>query len=255
MIQTSGAGEQGEQGGMTWPEAGIGFDYAFQPIVELGTRSIFAYEALVRGPHGEPAFSILSRVSPRHRYSFDMACRAKAVRMAARLGVREYLAINFFPNAVFGAQACIRSTLEEVQRSNFPVEKLIFEVSEAEQVHDREYLASVFREYRRLGFSTAIDDFGAGYAGLNLLAEYQPDIIKIDMGLVRGIDRNRARQAIVHGVIDICRKLGKRVLAEGVETKQERDFLHAAGIGLMQGFLFGKPAFRALGAVDPAAWD
>ena len=109
---------------------------------------------------------------------------------------------------------------------------------------DRPHLVNIFREYRRFGFRTAIDDFGAGYAGLNLLAEYQPDIVKIDMDLVRGIDTSQPKQAIVKGIVSICAALKVRVLAEGIETTAERDFLSSTGIDLMQGYLFCKPAFQ-----------
>jgi EAL domain-containing protein (putative c-di-GMP-specific phosphodiesterase class I) len=231
----------------------IDFEYAYQPIVDLTTQSVFAHEALVRGPHGEPAFFILSQVNDRNRYSFDQACRVRAVTAAANLGMKEPLSINFFPNTGH-AEVSIRGTLEAAQRCNFPIGKIIFEVSEAEQVRDRSHLAGIFSEYQRSGCLTAIDDFGAGYAGLNLLAEYQPDIIKVDMGLVRGIDSCKPRQTIVRGLIDICANLGKRILAEGIETRAERDFLYSAGIHLMQGYLFCKPAFRAIGEVDPSSW-
>lgn len=102
--------------------------------------------------------------------------------------MKELLSINFLPNAVYRPEVCIRSTFEAARVHGFPTEKIIFEVTEGEQVQDRAHLVNIFREYRRFGFQTAIDDFGAGYAGLNLLAEYQPDLIKIDMDLVRGID-------------------------------------------------------------------
>ncbi len=128
-------------------------------------------------------------------------------------------------------------------------------MTEGERVQDRPHLVNIFREYSRFGFRTAIDDFGAGYAGLNLLSEYQPDIIKIDMELVRNIDTSTPKQAIVYGIAAICAALNIRVLAEGIETKAERDFLRNAGIELMQGYLFCKPAFRAIGIIDPSAWD
>ena len=91
-------------------------------------------------------------------------------------------------------------------------------MTEGERVQDRAHLVNIFREYQRFGFRTAIDDFGAGYAGLNLLAEYQPHIVKIDMDLVRDIDTSPARQAIVRGVAAMCSDLGITVLAEGIET-------------------------------------
>jgi EAL domain-containing protein (putative c-di-GMP-specific phosphodiesterase class I) len=230
------------------------FTFAYQPIVDLEKRSIYAHEALVRGPNGESAYSVLSKVNEGNRYSFDQACRVKAVQGAAELKMQELLSINFLPHAVYRPEACIQSTFEAARVYDFPIERIIFEVAEAEQVHDRAHLVNIFQEYRRFGFSTAIDDFGAGYSGLNLLAEYQPDILKIDMDLTRGIDQNLPRQSIVKGIVAICRDLGMRVVAEGIETRGERDFLYGIGVHLMQGYLFCKPAFRALGEIEPAAW-
>jgi EAL domain-containing protein (putative c-di-GMP-specific phosphodiesterase class I) len=232
----------------------FGFVFAYQPIVDLATRSIFAHEALVRGPNGESAYSVLSQVNDDNRYSFDQACRVQAIRGAAELGMKELLSINFLPNAVYQPAACIRSTFEAARLYQFPIEQIIFEVTEGEQVLDRPHLVNIFREYERFGFRTAIDDFGAGYAGLNLLSEYQPDIIKIDMELVRDVDTSKPKQAIIEGIVSICAALNVRVLAEGIETTTERDFLRNAGIDLMQGYLFCKPAFQAIGVVEPSSW-
>ncbi len=234
----------------------LGFDivFAYQPIVDLRARSIYAHEALVRGPNGESAYSVLSQVTDATRYSFDQACRVQAIKGGAELGLKELLSINFLPNAVYQPAACIRSTFEAAQRYQFPIERIIFEVTEGERVQDRPHLVNIFREYRRFGFHTAIDDFGAGYAGLSLLSDYQPDIIKIDMELVRDIDTSKPKQAIVNGIVAICAALDVRVLAEGIETKAERDFLRDSGIDLMQGYFFCKPAFRAIGVIDPSAW-
>jgi EAL domain-containing protein (putative c-di-GMP-specific phosphodiesterase class I) len=230
------------------------FDYAYQPIVEVSSRSIYAHEALVRGPEGQSAASVLAEINESNRYQFDQACRVKAVTGAARLGMQEFLSINFLPNAVYRPEVCIRTTFAAALQNNFPIERIIFEVTEGEQVQDRPHLVNIFREYERFGFRTAIDDFGAGYAGLNLLAEYQPDIVKIDMDLVRGIDQHAPRQAIVQGITKICRDLDIRILAEGIETREERDFLMSAGIDLMQGYWFCKPVFQGLGKVPDAAW-
>jgi EAL domain-containing protein (putative c-di-GMP-specific phosphodiesterase class I) len=234
---------------------GFGFEYAYQPIVDFASRSIFAHEALVRGPQGESAASVLAQVTPENVYRFDQACRVKAVAGAARLGMRELLSINFLPNAVYRPEVCIRSTFEAARVHDFPIERIIFEVTEGERVQDRAHLVNIFEEYRRFGFQTAIDDFGAGYAGLNLLSEYQPDLIKIDMDLVRNIDSNAPRQAIVRAITAMCADLGIRVLAEGIETRAERDFLSDAGIDLMQGYWFSKPVFQGLGEIAQAAWE
>ena len=87
-----------------------------------------------------------------------------------------------------------------------------------------------------------------------MLADFQPDIVKLDMALARGIDASRARQAIARGVLRICEELDIRVLAEGIETPAERDFLLHEGVTLMQGYLFSRPAFQAVATIDPRAW-
>lgn len=232
--------------------AGLDFSFsmAFQPIVDLRRARIHAYEALVRGPANEGAASILSRVDDSNRYRFDQACRVKAIELAARLGLAQrencLLHINFLPNAVYRPDTCIRATLQAAAEFGFPTERIVFEVTEGERVRDEAHLQSIFTEYRRQGFSTAIDDFGAGYAGLNLLANFQPDIIKLDMALTRNVDRDPARHAIVAGVLMTCRALGITPIAEGVETVGELQALQDLGIELVQGYLLARPAFEQL---------
>lgn len=233
---------------------GFQFSYAFQPIVDIGTRSIFAHEALVRGPKDEPAPTVLAKVNEANRYRFDQACRAKAIKSASRLGMRSMLSINFMPNAIYRPELCIRATLAAAKSHDFPVDRIMFETVEGERVNDGKWLAEILREYKRIGFLTAIDDFGAGYAGLNLLAEFQPDVIKLDMELVRHVDTNRPRQAIARNVVRICEELGIRVIAEGIETIEECQFLQDIGVTLMQGFLFKKPMFEACADTETIAW-
>jgi EAL domain-containing protein (putative c-di-GMP-specific phosphodiesterase class I) len=223
---------------------------AFQPIVDVSERSIFAYEALVRGPDGASAADMLARVNDDNRYAFDQRCRVRAVEMAAALGMTEKLSINFMPNAVYEPSRCLRTTLEAAHRTGFPIENIIFETTEDARVDDADCLKKIFATYRQQGFKTAIDDFGAGYAGLNLLADFQPDIVKLDMALIRNIDTDRARQTIVGAVAAIGNLLGIRIIAEGVEQAREALVLHHLGISMMQGYLFAKPGFEMLPQVD-----
>lgn len=230
----------------------LGFDFtmAFQPIVDLETRRPFAYEALVRGPNGEGAGTVLTQVNDSNRYRFDQACRVKAIELASKLGLHKQagclLSINFMPNAVYRPETCIRATLEASREFGFPTECLMFEVTEGERVADPGHLVNIFNEYRKQGFTTAIDDFGAGYSGLNLLATFQPQVLKLDMELTRDICNHNARQAIVAGVLLVAQKLGITVVAEGVETQSECDCLAAMGVRYIQGYLFAKPGFESL---------
>ncbi len=222
------------------------FTFAFQPIVSTRSGKVFSYEALVRGLEGESAASILARVNDGNRYFFDQACRVKAITLASQLGLEAKLNINFLPNAVYRPELCIKTTLAAAKRLGFPIERIIFEVTESEKVTDGAHLGNIFAEYKRLGFATAIDDFGAGYAGLNFLAEYQPDYLKLDMALVRNIDCGPSRQAIVRGILAMCRGLGITVIAEGLESDGEFAWFSSEGVDLCQGYLFARPGFQAL---------
>ncbi|MDX2271376.1 MAG: EAL domain-containing protein [Cyanobacteriota bacterium] len=227
--------------------AGLGFDFtmAFQPIIDLETSQVFAQEALVRGLNQEPASYILSQINPENRYRFDQACRAKAIQLAAHLPIGSaYLSINFLPNAIYRPETCIRATLEAAKTYHFPQNQIMFEFTEGERIENHQHLIGIIREYQRLGFKTAIDDFGAGYAGLNLLAEFQPDIIKLDMALTRHINQDKVRRSIVLGILSVSRELNCEVIAEGIETYEELMTLREAGIHLFQGYYFARPTFE-----------
>lgn len=228
--------------------------FAFQPIVDVAHERIESYEALVRGTDGAGAADIIALVDERLQYRFDQTCRTTAIALAAKLGLTTKLNLNFMPNAVYRPELCIRTTLAAARAAaraaNFPINRIVFEVIETENVLEPDHLRGILSEYRRLGFSTAIDDFGAGFSGLGLLADFQPDLIKIDMKLVRGIDTDRPRQAIVRSIVALCRDLAIRTVAEGVETFAEYEWLAGAGVDLYQGYLFAKPGFESLPTVD-----
>lgn len=230
------------------------FSYAYQPILDVKKHQVFAHEALVRGAAGESAFSVLSKVNEDNRYKFDQACRVKAIKTAAAIGLPSRLSINFMPNAIYKPELCIRTTLEAARQFNFPIDQIIFETVEGEQVNDGKWLAQVLNEYQRIGFMTAIDDFGAGFAGLNLLADFHPDIIKLDMGLVRDIHTSKPRRAIVRGIADIAAELDILLVAEGVEVLDEYLCLRDLGVDLMQGYLFSKPLFESCVQLDKVHW-
>jgi EAL domain-containing protein (putative c-di-GMP-specific phosphodiesterase class I) len=228
----------------------LSFTMAFQPIVDLETGEIYAHEALVRGLDGGGAASVLSQLTESNRYSFDQACRVKAISLASRLGMQGFLSINFLPNAVYQPAACLRKTMEAAAEYDFPLHRLIFEVTENEQVRDPDHLKGIFQEYKRRGMITAIDDFGAGHSGLNLLAEFQPDIIKLDMELTRDIHLDRVRSAIVKSMVTLCLDLGISIVAEGIERVEEALALRELGVRLFQGYCFARPAMEALPPVD-----
>ncbi len=232
-------------------ELDFDFTMAFQPILDLSSQAVLAHEALVRGLDGEGAGAVLGRVTGANRFAFDQHCRVKAVELAAGLGLPGAVSINFMPNAVYEPAHCLRTTLDAARRTGTPLDRIVLEVTEGERVADAGHLRRILETYKRSGLVTAIDDFGAGYSGLNLLADFQPDIVKLDMELTRGIDTHRPRQAIVAAIVGLCRALSILPIAEGVETEGEMRALRGIGIDHMQGYLFARPR---IGAMAEIAW-
>lgn len=174
--------------------------------------------------------------------------------MAKKLGLQGMLSINFLPNAVYKPETCIRATLEAAKELDFPTDRIMFEVTEGEKVLDNDHLRNIFKEYKKHRFTTAIDDFGAGYAGLNLLADWQPDIIKLDMSLTRNVNDDRVRRSLVFGIISICKELDIKVIAEGIETREECLTLADEGVKLFQGYFFARPGFESLPTIPDDVW-
>ncbi|WP_409424931.1 MULTISPECIES: EAL domain-containing protein [unclassified Pseudoalteromonas] len=231
-------------------ELDFDFTMAFQPIINCQSNTIYGYEALVRGLNNESAFSIISQVNDDNRYTFDQLCRIKAIALASKLGINTMLSINFLPNAIYKPERCIRTTLEAAKKYNFPTTNIMFEFTEVEKIEDSSHVERVVSYYQELGFKTATDDFGSGYSGLNLLADFQTDIIKLDMALIRDIDKDTKRQTIVRNCLNMFKELNVMALAEGIETVEEYHWLKSAGIDLMQGYLFAKPGFECLPDVN-----
>lgn len=220
--------------------------FAFQPIVDIGSHAVFAYEALVRGRLNEPAAAVFAALETSQLHAFDRAARVQAIELAASLGLNVGLSVNFLPQALEALPDAVSSTIDAVRRAGLSAENIFLEVTEGELIRDLVGFAALINEYRTSGIHLVIDDFGAGYAGLNLLADFQPDVIKIDMHLVRDIDSKGPRQAIVRAVIQVSNELGIEVIAEGVETEPEYQWFKRAGVKLFQGYLFGKPEFECL---------
>ncbi|MEH8022075.1 EAL domain-containing protein [Rheinheimera metallidurans] len=223
---------------------------AFQPIIDWQTKSIFGYEALVRGPEGEGAGWVFQRINDSNKYYFDQACRVKAIETAARLNCSTFLNINFLPNAVYNPETCIKATIEAADLYGFDLNKLIFEVTEGEEIPDKAHLNRIFRSYAKRGFQTAIDDYGSGYATLEWLIELRPHILKLDMELIRNIELHPAKQHIVQQAIAQCELQGTTVLAEGIESQSELDYLASSGIRYFQGYYFAEPQLEQLVGVN-----
>jgi EAL domain-containing protein (putative c-di-GMP-specific phosphodiesterase class I) len=216
-----------------------GLYMVFQPVIRWKSRSLLGYEALLRTD--EPTMSnphlFFEAAGRLHRLpELGRAVRAQVARRAPEAPRDGLLFVNvhasdltdeqlWSPEAPLSAVAT-RVVLELTERASF---------SEILGVNER------VTAVRRLGFRIAIDDLGAGYAGLTTVSHLKPEMVKIDMSLIRGIESSEIKQSIVSAITRLCQELGMLVVAEGIETQLERDTVAALGCDHMQGFLFGRP--------------
>ena len=200
----------------------------------------------MRGSDGASAARVFERIPPDDLHRFDQESRVAAIELASRLHLPCKLNLNFLPRSLYASSAAVSSALEAAQRCGIAPDCLVLEITEGEVIDDHAAFGRVVNEFRRSGLQLAIDDFGAGYAGLTMLADFQPDLLKLDMTLVRGIEGSGPRQAIVRAIMQACIDLGIGVIAEGVETLEEYWWFKKAGVTLFQGYLFGRPQFEGL---------
>lgn len=233
-----------------WPE----FSFAFQPIVNVETHTIVSYEALVRGREQQSAFQIMQSVSDADRYHLDETMRQQALKLAAGLNIACNINLNILPMALEVSETAVYSTLELAKKYDIANSRITLEIIESEVIKNIDWFIASVNDFRQLGVHIAIDDFGAGYSGLNLLANFQPDSIKIDMSLLRDIESKGPKQAIVRGIICTCLDLGIDIIAEGIETEKEYLWCRNEGIELYQGFYFAKPSFETLPDVTYPDW-
>ena len=220
--------------------------FAFQPIIDAPSRKVTAYEALVRGPKNESADAILQGIKPADLATFDEECRKAALALAKRLEIGCDLNLNLLPQGFRADRDCLASTLDTAIEQGFTPERLVLEVTEGEVLGNQDRFTELISIYRGLGMRAAIDDFGSGYSGLNVLADFQPDQLKLDQYLVRGIQSRGPRQAIVRAILQVCRDLGIELIAEGIESRDEFLWLLDEGVTLFQGYLFAHPGFEVL---------
>ncbi|WP_419418923.1 EAL domain-containing protein [Legionella sp. D16C41] len=227
----------------------VKFSYAFQPIVDVVNKIPFSYEALIRGINNEPPTNVFAHVSRISFPDFDQEAREFAIGLAARLGLNCNLNLNFLPNSL-AENKYIDKTIATLIENHFKPEQLIIEITESEFIHYHSDFFYGVNQCRRKGIRIAVDDFGAGYSGLNLLVNFQPEFIKLDMQLIRKIDTHGPRQAVVRAILEVCTALGIDVIAEGVETLAEYNWLKKQGISLFQGYLLARPGFECLPSIS-----
>lgn len=211
-----------------------------QPVVSISEHGVFAYEILARTrepsiPHAGAFFAAAEELG-RVR-ELDRAIRKKIVEILPALPEASNLLINLHPESLDDPEL-----LSEESELLPYAARIIYEITERSDLHSLESARSQVTRLRALGYRVAVDDLGAGYAGLSSIALLQPEIVKIDMGLVRGVDSSPTKAALISSVIALCEKLNILVIAEGVETAAESARLQELECDLLQGYYYARPA-------------
>ncbi|MDQ3034616.1 MAG: EAL domain-containing protein [Myxococcota bacterium] len=212
---------------------------AFQPIVSWKGRRAIGYEALLRTteaslmrpPDFIDAAEKLGRLSELGR-----RVRAKVAEAIPDAPPDTRIFVNLHARDLSDDEL-----IDESSPLIRYADRVVLEVTERVSLEGIDDVVPRAIALRRAGFALAIDDLGAGYAGLSSLTQLEPEVVKLDMSLVRGIDQHRAKQQIVHSMVRVCADLGMEVVVEGVETPAERDALVRLGCDLLQGYHFAKP--------------
>ncbi|OIO70854.1 MAG: hypothetical protein AUJ57_07895 [Zetaproteobacteria bacterium CG1_02_53_45] len=220
----------------------------FQPIFDIESNNIFAYEALSRGPADSPLFQADMLFATAHDCrmtgDLDYVCRRKAVENFAGRNLPGKLALNICPSVLVDPDFRSGRTLQMLQEAGLGSERVILELTEHMQT-DISSLKAAVEYYKGMGFSIAMDDLGAGYSNLRLLAELQPDYLKLDKFFVSGVSHDRVEADFVKLIVDLANRVGCRVIAEGIETVDDLQFVQSMDIRFGQGYLLGRPQAQA----------
>jgi len=220
---------------------------AYQPIVRWPERRAFGYEALARSsepsiPHPGVLFDAADRLGKMH--DLGRAIRRQVARDAHNAPKDVLLFVNVHAGELSDS---------ELVSPNAPLSKLaervVLEITERSALDRVPGVAVCMAKLRSLGFRVAVDDLGAGYAGLASFSQLDPEFVKLDMSLIRGIHNDAKKRSVVRAMVALCRdELNIEVISEGVELSDERDAVQQTGCGLMQGYLFARPT---RGFTDP----
>jgi EAL domain-containing protein (putative c-di-GMP-specific phosphodiesterase class I) len=212
---------------------------AYQPIVSWSAQQVFAYEALVRNEESTlrsppDLFAAAERLG--RLQELGRTIRDRVARTVDELPMEGLLFVNVHAmelddESLFSAEAPLSRHAGRV----------VLEITERAPIERIRDVGGRVAQLRSLGYRIAVDDLGAGYAGLASFAHLEPEVVKVDMSLIRGLDRSPMKQKLLRSIVALCQELSIQMIAEGIETEAERDTLVHLGGDLCQGYLFARP--------------
>lgn len=217
----------------------------FQSIISADGQSVYAYEALSRGPAGSALFSPVSLFKQAKQqqklFALESVCRTKAIEQFTRQKLPGKLFINISPETLLQPDHHKGFTLDLINNFGISPEQVVIELTEHSPINDYDLMRRAVKHYQSEGFCIALDDLGAGYSSLILWSEVQPDYVKIDRHFITGIEKDRIKRDFVRSIVAIARSVKSQVIAEGVETLNEFETLSEIGVDYLQGYYFAKP--------------
>ena len=217
----------------------------FQPIVSLRDGSVLGYEALSRGPKGTELENPerLFAVAEEHKALWDLErlCRSKALAAMRDSHTGATLFLNVNPSVIEDAKFQQGVTRDYLNKYDINPENIIFEITEKSAVSNMTEFKQIISNYKEQEYKIAIDDAGAGYSGLNLISDVRPHYLKLDMNLIRDIDKDTVKQALVRSMQEFARITGTFLIAEGIETHTELQTLIHIGVHYGQGYFIQRP--------------
>jgi len=228
------------------------YSFVFQPIIDPLSRQVVSLEAVMQPASGVSSSEYLAQLPREERYEVDLKSKKLAFALAKKLGIDGLtLSINLLPMSLVVVPEAVDFLLQEIHANGLVPEQIVVEVTENGAIARADEFAAAIRKLKASGISLAIDDFGAGSAGLLLLAQFQPDKIKIDRNIIHDVHKSGPKQAIVQAILKCCSSLQITVIAEGVTKPEEWMWLESAGVCHFQGALFAAPELNGIPAV---AW-
>jgi EAL domain-containing protein (putative c-di-GMP-specific phosphodiesterase class I) len=221
----------------------------YHPIVDARDGSTFAHEALIRARHpatgdvvgAQQLIYACERLNLHN--ALDQCARVTALKDARMLDfTKRKLFMNFLPSSIYEPEVCLRTTMAAAKECGVPLDRLVFEVIETEQISNMDGLRRVVEYYRKNGAGIALDDISSGFASLQYLADIMPDYAKIDRHLIASAGESDSARHTLDSLVGLARKLSVKVVAEGIETPHQMRVCQEAGVDYMQGFLFARPA-------------
>ncbi|HAN44618.1 MAG TPA: diguanylate cyclase [Ruminococcaceae bacterium] len=217
----------------------------FQPIISLRDGSVYGYEALSRGPADSEMMNPAKLFEYAEKYSklweLEFLCRTKALETVGEMNKKIKLFLNVNPNIMHDSQFRNGFTKEYLKTYSIDPQDVIFEITEREAVNNNSDFTKAVQNYKNQNYKIAIDDAGAGYSGLNLISDVRPHFIKLDMNLVRDIDKDVTKQSLIKSLCEFASLTNTYLIAEGIETQNELLKLIEVGVHYGQGYFIQRP--------------